>query len=81
MARASLSHNERELAELISLERLLKNFLQRYRRPKQSHEPMQLALEHVISERTLLSAALSGEPSAMRARRIKNDGGPNAVGE
>lgn len=59
---------ERELALLTSLERLLNAMVQKYSRPTQRHDILMKALEHVITERSLLARSLAGDADATRAR-------------
>lgn len=75
-----LGKADRELADLITMERLIRNFLFVYSRPSQGHDPLRAAMEHVIEERVLLTAALAGDADALRARRV-NDGAADALGK
>lgn len=70
----------RELADLTTLERLLRSFLRRHSRPRMRHEPLILAHEHVLAERSLLQQAMTGDPAATQARRIAN-ASSDSVGE
>ena len=75
-----LKRGERELALLLALERGMQQFLRNYTRPRQPHSKIRAALEHIISERTLLQMALAGDEGARNARRMP-DANADAVGE
>lgn len=64
---------ERELAILVSMERMMIAFVDRFSRVKERHEPIRKAIEHVIQEKSLLKMALVGDKDAIRARRMQDD--------
>lgn len=72
---------DRELVALMNLERQLVAFVNVFSRAKQNHEPFRLAAEHAIQERTLLSAAMAGNPDAIRTRKLSNEPSPDGVGQ
>lgn len=64
---------ERELAILVSMERMMIAFVDKFSRVKERHEPIRKAIEHVIQEKSLLKMALAGDKDAIRARRMQDD--------
>jgi hypothetical protein len=60
---------EQELAQLTMLHRMLSSFVKRFSRPHQRHVPLEKAIEHVATERGILSLALRGNEAAIEARR------------
>jgi hypothetical protein len=73
MGKKRITPRERELAKVITIERLLKAFIRRYSRPKERHEPLIAAVSHVVQYRHILVSAMKGDQAAQFARRQADD--------